>query len=602
MKRWIAFLLGVCLVLGMIPALAEDENTGIWYFIYAGVSIGELDLNGDSSYEMFVYSQEERVTGTWSRDGAIISLSTQNAEPTRYVIDGTQLIPVGFKIDFEIRREPGRITDGQLNEYVASGTLPEGVSEAEMEQIILDIYEVSDMIQQAGNTFGEFTGIWDNGSGGYLTIWGTDITASFIQDGELNTGFYGNSGGWSREGNALVNTDGTLSVLKEDGSMLCSESGGTFAFTKAFDLSDAQAEPGEDGFTGVWKGSGILITDPSGVKVFSPIGGYELQIGGDEVIALLENDVSSCPYSTDGSRMTFERAEGKEECILHRDGSLRWEMSDSLTVMFRKVEAGEATALFSISGPAFVAAGTSAAYTVSEMIGQRNFAWTAEGDGVSIDPETGILTVMEGAEAGAAFTWTAAPDSGENPVTAAGTVCASLLGDETFDVVSRSYTRGFAVPVISGWGAPQRAESEADGLIQFVYDTERFTCTEMCSFVAMEGFPDAEDYFRIIRENLMADGSCRDVAEQVTDIGGIPFYTVCFTTENGEQETVGYIYSIRDNSMLLMALLCTAKGETPVRITLKDLEKMAQKVTYDAEKAPLRKADGELTLSVKGNP
>ena len=602
MKRWIALLLGICLALGMVAASAEDENTGTWYFIYAGVTIGELDLNGDSSYQMSVYSQEEKVTGTWSRDDAIISLSTQNADPTRYVIDGTQLIPVGFKIDFEIRREPGRITDGQLNEYIASGTLPDGVSEEDMEQIIQDIYDATDAIQQAGNTFGEFTGVWDNGAGGYLTIWGTDLTASFIQDGELNTGFFGNYGEWTREGNALVNTDGTLIVLKEDGSMLCSENSGTYVFTKAYDLTDKPADPATADFTGIWKGTGILLTDPTGVKVFSPIEGYELQVGSEKIVTLLSDDINAYPYNAADGKMTFDQADGKTaELVLHEDGSLRWVVSDSLTTIFRKADPGEATALYSVSGPGYVPAGSSAAFAVTELIGQRVFTWSVEGEGVSVDPETGAVTVAEDAESGQMFTVMATPDDGGAPATAAASVCSALLGDETIDTVTRSYGRGFAIPVINGWGTPLKVESKDDATIQYQYDTDQFTVTESCSFVGMDGFPDAAEYYQMIRNNLMGDESYRDVAEKVIDIDGSPVYTICFATENGEQETGGYIYSIRDNSMFLMALLCTAKGEIPVRITQNDLEKIAQKVTYTASDAPLRKADGELTLSAQWN-
>ena len=176
MKRLIAFLAALCMALAMIPALAEKETagdcSGIWYFTYADVTIGELALNTDGSYRMALYSQDAEIQGNWILENENVILTPQEGEQTAYAYDGTQLIPAGFDINFAIRREPGRMTDVQLNDYVQSQTIPEGMTEEELQEIIQGIYDAAEQEAQAENVFGEFSGIWVNDADGYLTIWG----------------------------------------------------------------------------------------------------------------------------------------------------------------------------------------------------------------------------------------------------------------------------------------------------------------------------------------------------------------------------------------------------------------------------------------------
>ena len=226
MKRVIAFLLGLCMMLALTPVTAEEtaaECAGGWYFVYGGVTFGELQLNEDGTYRLALYSQNAEDTGSWTTADGKVTLNSQENGATSYLFDGTKLLPDGFELSFEILREPGRITDGQLNEYVQNRTLPEGMSEEEMQEIIGNVYAVSEAEAQEANTYGDFAGVWVNETGGYLTIWGQDITAAFPIDGETATGFYGSPGEWTVEGNTLVNKDGTVIVMKNDGSILCSE-------------------------------------------------------------------------------------------------------------------------------------------------------------------------------------------------------------------------------------------------------------------------------------------------------------------------------------------------------------------------------------------
>ena len=472
-------------------------------------------------------------------------------------------------------------------------------------KIIQGVYNASDPGTDPDAGFGDFAGVWTDGGSNYLTIWGKNVTGAFPADGEIQTGYYGSPGEWTREGNTLINGDGTILVLKGDGSLLCSESSGMYTFTRVFAQSAVSTGASDGSFAGVWKGIGALITDASGTVVYAPIDGYDLKIRNGKIYTLFENTVSEYAYGTaPGSGTLFYMDADNLAAVytLYQDDTLRWALTDTTTVVFRKAEADEVMSLYSVSGPAFVPAGTSAAYTVRELAGQRTFTWSAEGDGIAIDPDTGILTVSEDAAPETAFTVTATPSDGDTPVTAAGSVCSGIPGLDAFETVSLPYSRGFAVPTVSAWGKPVRQEDKANNKITFHYETEEIACDQECTFIRLEDFPDAEAYYRQIRDGLEKEASCRIRGDKVTEIDGTPVYLMCITAGGNENDPVGIIYSIRENTLLVMTLSCAAKGDTPGRITLNDMETFAKQIAFDPGQAPVRKADGELDVSAKGNP
>lgn len=604
-------MLVICVGLFAVPGTAEQaavvDCTGSWYLVYVDVTIGEMTLDPDGSYLMTLYSQNNRIEGSWTQENATVTLTPRDSNPSSYTFDGVQLIPDGFNISFAIRRDPGRITDSQLNDYVASNVLPEGVSEAEMKEIIQEIYDVSDPGTEPDETFRDFDGVWTNGADGYLTIWGKNVTGAFPVSGELQTGYYGDPGEWTREGNTLINTDGTILVLKSDGSMLCSENSGTYHFTRIFEQSAVSTGAPAGKFTGDWKGIGVLIADASGTTVYAPIAGYDLKVKKDRIYTLFENTVSEYPYDVVPGSGTLSYADAdnqKAAYALYQDGTLRWALSDTMTVVFRAAGKDEAVSLYTVTGPVYVPAGASAAYTVTEKIGQRTFTWSAEGDGVAIDPETGVLTVAAETAVDTPFTITAAPSDGDEAVTLAGSVCSGVSGLETSETVFLSYARGFGVPVFDSLGTPSKTEDKANSSITYHYETDGLKIDENCAFIRLEAYADAAEYYRQIAEKLKTQGTYQDLTEKTADIDGYPVYLMNFTTAVTETatETAGFIYAIRENTILVMTLVCAAEGEIPARMTVNDLETVAKQIAFDPEKAPVRKADGELSVSARGNP
>lgn len=535
MKRWFAFLLAACLALGFAAGTAEPaagDCSGMWYLVFAEVTIGDLALNPDSSYVMALYSQDTEVPGTWTAENDIVTLAPRDGTATAYRFEGDRLVPEGIEVDFVIRREPGRITDSELNAYAENQALPEGISAEEMAEIILGIYDAAGMDVPEEELFGNFAGVWTNGEGGYLTVWGEDITAAFPVDGEIRTGFYGDPGEWSRDGETLVNADGTAIALADDGSMLCTEASGTYAFTKVFEDAGAAAGTAADGFIGDWTGIGALITDASGVTVFAPIAGYDLTIRDDRIYTVFEGTAADYPYEVTPESGLLTCAAGEDETAaytIYRDDTLRWALSDSITVVFRRTAREETAAV---------------------------------------------------------------PES------------AGALAAETFETVTPSWARGFSIPTVSSMGRPEKRESKSESTITWHYETEEMTCDETCSVLRLDAFADAEEYYRFIRNNLVSGGAYPDFEEKTAEIGGAPVYLLCLPagTEGNPAETVGFVYAVRENSILVMSLFCAGKAETPLRVTMNDLETVAGLIAFDPAKAPLRKEDGELAISGKGIP
>lgn len=608
MKRMIAFLMILCLAAAAAPAYAEtaaEDCTGGWYFVYADVTIGELELKEDGSYHMVLYSQEGEVTGNWTRGEGTVVLTPEEGTPSEYAPDGSRMLPLGVNINFEIRREPGRITDLQLSEYVQNETLPEGMTGEELQEIIQGVYELSERETQQEKTFGDFSGVWVNSTGGYLTIWDENVTGAFPADGEIQTGYYGKPGEWTREGNALVNTDGTILVLKSDGGMICAEQNGTFAFSRVLAPSEAAVNPGEEQFLGDWKSAGIMIANSEGVKIFTAVDGYNLRIGPEAVYTLFGDDISEYPYRLDPEKgmLSLTAGDQTDEYVLYRDGSIRWALSDNITVVFMAAEPGENIRLYSISGPERVPAAASAAYTVNELAGHRTFTWSAEGEGVTIDPETGVLTVSGTAAADTPFTVTAAPAGDEPPVTMTGFVSSGLFTSESFETYMPSYSRGFGIPVAASWEASEKTEDAEAGTVTFHHETDQLICDQTCSVIRLDHYPEPAAYFGMISEKLKAEETYRKPEEKTAEINGTPVYMMCFETEeNGTVSgSAGYIYAIRENTILVMAVVCGKADEYPARITMFDLEAVAGGITFDPEKAPVRREDGELTVSADEN-
>ena len=162
MKKTLALLLALCMMLSAIPALSEGDVTGTWYVVMMELTAGTIDLKDDGTSVLITSSTDGDKTseGTWTQDGDKITL-TVNEQPLPLVCDGDTLqisfedlaslgldssmtIPAGADTSvissfLRISREPGVLTVAELNAYQNNGTLPEGKTKEDMDAFMAQL-------------------------------------------------------------------------------------------------------------------------------------------------------------------------------------------------------------------------------------------------------------------------------------------------------------------------------------------------------------------------------------------------------------------------------------------------------------------------------
>jgi hypothetical protein len=155
MKKILALILSVCMILGSISALADDPDfTGTWYLQTMGLTAGTFELNADGTCTLSTDDNGEEVKkqGTWSVEGETVTLTVDD-QPLPMTYDGADLTvgeeavamlggsemsgmdPSFFSQLIKISREPGKITMAELDAYNTDGTIPEGKTKEDMDSI-----------------------------------------------------------------------------------------------------------------------------------------------------------------------------------------------------------------------------------------------------------------------------------------------------------------------------------------------------------------------------------------------------------------------------------------------------------------------------------
>ena len=144
MKKILALLLVLCMMLAAIPALAEDFS-GEWHFLIGTVEAGICTLNADGTASISVNLGEEMsAEGTWSVEGDTITV-VADGSPMDFTFDGT--VYTSAVMPMSLSREAGKVTVAQLMEYMSTQTLPEGVSEDDMAEALASFMSLA----MAGN-------------------------------------------------------------------------------------------------------------------------------------------------------------------------------------------------------------------------------------------------------------------------------------------------------------------------------------------------------------------------------------------------------------------------------------------------------------------
>ena len=101
MKKLISLILILCMACMLIPAMAEEDVTGVWYLVEVtsqGISVNPADMgmvstvtlnpDGTLTAVMEMMGQKQEETGTWSLEGDVLTISEEDTTISATVADG----------------------------------------------------------------------------------------------------------------------------------------------------------------------------------------------------------------------------------------------------------------------------------------------------------------------------------------------------------------------------------------------------------------------------------------------------------------------------------------------------------------------------------
>lgn len=119
MKKLFSLALALCMVCMMIPALAEDSITGVWYTSMSGVTMA-LTLNEDGSAEFAMPGSENSASGSWTLDGDKISVTIADSPAEGTYADGKITLGDAEMSMVFTREEPTGIQLAEVNPDAAA--------------------------------------------------------------------------------------------------------------------------------------------------------------------------------------------------------------------------------------------------------------------------------------------------------------------------------------------------------------------------------------------------------------------------------------------------------------------------------------------------
>ena len=145
MKKCFAVLLALCLALAALPVLAEEDASGEWYGVAAGITFATMNLNADNSVSA-VFSGEESL-GTWTREGDTVTVIL-DGDAVDFTLTGSAMTSPLLPY-YVFLKTPGMVTMEQVEAYMNDGTLPEGIDEATMQGCLTNLVALREAQQAA---------------------------------------------------------------------------------------------------------------------------------------------------------------------------------------------------------------------------------------------------------------------------------------------------------------------------------------------------------------------------------------------------------------------------------------------------------------------
>lgn len=239
-------------------------------------------------------------------------------------------------------------------------------------------------------------------------------------------------------------------------------------------------------------------------------------------------------------------------------------------------------------------------YTVEGTTEGRTFTWSVEGEGASIDAQSGVLMLDGNAQTGGVYTVTATADNGDRVTYKefyAGNNC--IFNGISFSSMS---AEGFQIPYPDGDTWMSSYSFYVNDVFSYYRYEPEFLTIEASYYLPSSPNNYAEDP-EVARAEIEGDfasfeNAAADVQHDIFDMDGHPVGVMLGKVNgNGREYVTGYIIYIRNNRYLRMRVYNTT--EEPSQITLNDLKYLAYKIGYDEGQAPLSRAKAGFTVSSK---
>ena len=265
---------------------------------------------------------------------------------------------------------------------------------------------------------------------------------------------------------------------------------------------------------------------------------------------------------------------------------------------------------YSLNGGSAVAPGATVKVEVKdeEENSGRTFTLTLEGEGVTLDEAEGTLTAAEDTATGTGYALTATPSDGGLPVTVYGKVAMGLMSAEAYK--AEYMTEGFSVPVPEDETRFIRGQNGRENFFSVQTENEAdpyYIYLDYRVYNALESFAEDEESAAEVLElamNNMEISGPEEVEDETVQIDGHPARLLVMRAPSSRTDfSVGGIFYVRNNRVLRIRIASTAQNSTTwedlPRVTMADMEKLAESISYDPSRASITVQDGEITLSAK---
>ena len=257
---------------------------------------------------------------------------------------------------------------------------------------------------------------------------------------------------------------------------------------------------------------------------------------------------------------------------------------------------------YDISGPEVVKPGASVQFSVLDREPEkgRSFTWSLQGDGASLDAASGLLSVDPLVPEGTAFTVTAVPSDGDDPVSMRSAVSRGVLANPSFEQYG---VRGFLIPYLTNEGMQSGSNARYPVFSVSTDENAPYQLVLDHSVMRLPEFAEEEAVAARVYDDY--DLSGMEVFDQkniLIDGHSARLITAKAVGEDGVFEGYGGILLYARNDRILRSRLLvlpregTDEAVLPA-VTLEDLESVAAALDYDPAGAPLTVADGMLTVA-----